>query len=66
MVNVFCFFYLGYVIKSAKELVEHSNQLFWSAGTCQLSEANNVCIENTAQRQIKIKDEEKVLCENML
>lgn len=44
-------FHLGDVIKSAKELVEHDDQLFWWAGTRQLCEPHNICIQDAAHTQ---------------
>lgn len=41
------YFYLGDVIKSSKELIEHGNQLFGRTGACQLSESHNICIQDT-------------------
>lgn len=51
MLWTFFFFYLGNVIKSSKELVEHSNQLFRRTGTSQLCESHNVCIQDATQRK---------------
>lgn len=36
-------------VEPAEQLVEHSHQLLWCAGTCQLRKAHNVCIEDAAQ-----------------
>lgn len=46
-VCLFVFFYLGNVIESPKELIEHCNQLFGRTGTGQLSESHNICVQDT-------------------
>ncbi len=43
------YFHLGDVIEPAKELVEHSDQLFRWAGTRQLCEAHNVGVQDATQ-----------------